>query len=54
MCGDGFCHTCETSDTCPYDCGYQPYCGDGACNGNETRWRCPEDCGGWGCVVEPC
>jgi hypothetical protein len=55
-CGDGFCESPETQETCPGDCG-EPGCGDGSCESPETQETCPEDCGEPGCgdgeCVEP-
>jgi hypothetical protein len=43
-CGDGWCTSTETQQSCPADCTPSPYCGDGACNNGETLASCPYDC----------
>jgi hypothetical protein len=43
-CGDGWCSSTETQQSCPADCTPVSYCGDGACNNGETSISCSYDC----------
>jgi hypothetical protein len=45
-CGDGYCSSVETRQSCCQDCVGCGYCGDGVCLGSETSSSCCTDCGG--------
>jgi len=43
-CGNGFCDSGETSNSCPADCKPATVCGNGTCESGETASSCPYDC----------
>ena len=47
MCGNGFCNSKETEESCPQDCYKAPLfaCANGICEGGESYESCPQDCG---------
>ncbi|MCB9788633.1 MAG: hypothetical protein H6744_18305 [Deltaproteobacteria bacterium] len=46
VCGDGFCATTESCESCPNDCG--SCCGNAVCDAGENPGNCAQDCGGQG------
>lgn len=48
VCGNGFCDTDESYQSCPADCEQPASCGDGICQTSESSESCPADCGNGG------